>query len=62
VAGALIGAVMVGFINNGLNLMNMPASFHPLATGIVILAALIHNHGIHLPRGSIIGKKTPKKA
>ena len=62
VVGALIGAVMVGFINNGLNLMNMPASFHPLATGIVILAALILNQGIHLPRGSIIGNKTPKKA
>jgi ribose transport system permease protein len=50
VAGALIGAVMVGFINNGLNLMNMPSSFHPLVTGIVILAALILNQGISLPK------------
>ncbi len=49
VAGALIGAVMVGFINNGLNLMNMPASFHPLVTGIVILIALILNQGFTLP-------------
>jgi ribose transport system permease protein len=49
VFGALIGAVMVGFINNGLNLMNMPASFHPLVTGIVILLALILNQGLSLP-------------
>ena len=45
VAGALIGAVMVGFINNGLNLLNMPSSFHPLVTGIVILLALLLNQG-----------------
>jgi ribose transport system permease protein len=50
VAGALIGAVMVGFINNGLNLLNMPASYHPLATGLVILLALILNQGISLPK------------
>ena len=49
VAGALIGAVMVGFINNGLNLLNMPASYHPLATGVVILLALILNQGFRLP-------------
>ena len=48
--GALIGAVMVGFINNGLNLLNMPSSFHPLATGIVILVALILNQGVSLPK------------
>ena len=44
------GAVMVGFINNGLNLLNMPASYHPLATGLVILVALILNEGLTLPR------------
>jgi ribose/xylose/arabinose/galactoside ABC-type transport system permease subunit len=49
VAGALVGAVMVGFINNGLNLLNMPSSYHPLATGIVILVALIINEGAGLP-------------
>jgi ribose/xylose/arabinose/galactoside ABC-type transport system permease subunit len=50
VAGAMIGAVMVGFINNGLNLLNMPASYHPLATGLVILLALILNQGFHVPK------------
>lgn len=50
VVGALIGAVLVGFINNGLNLLNMPSSYHPLATGVVILLALILNEGLTLPR------------
>lgn len=49
VIGALIGAVMVGFINNGLNLLDMPSAFHPIATGIVILIALIMNQGISVP-------------
>ena len=48
VAGAMIGAVMVGFINNGLNLLDMPSSFHPIATGLVILVALIMNQGFSL--------------
>ena len=52
VTGALIGAVMVGFINNGLNLLDMPSAYHPIATGIVILAALILNQGVNLP-GSV---------
>jgi len=41
---------MVGFINNGLNLLNMPSSYHPLATGVVILLALILNEGLAVPR------------
>ena len=49
VTGALIGAVMVGFINNGLNLLDMPSSYHPIATGLVILVALIMNQGFNLP-------------
>ena len=49
VIGALIGAVMVGFINNGLNLLDMPSAYHPIATGIVILIALIMNQGMNLP-------------
>ena len=49
VTGALIGAVMVGFINNGLNLLDMPSSYHPIATGLVILIALIMNQGFNLP-------------
>ena len=61
VAGALIGAVMVGFINNGLNLLDMPSSYHPIATGIVILVALIMNQGVSLP-GSIKKFRRPDRA
>jgi len=49
VSGALIGVVMVGFINNGLNLLDMPSAYHPIATGLVILIALIMNQGVNLP-------------
>ncbi|HTX74198.1 MAG TPA: ABC transporter permease [Rectinemataceae bacterium] len=45
VAGALIGAIMVAFIENGLNLLNVAAPYHPISTGIVILLALILNQG-----------------
>ena len=37
---------MVGFINNGLNLLDMPSAFHPIATGLVILIALILQAGL----------------
>ena len=62
VVGALIGAVMVGFINNGLNLLDMPSAYHPIATGIVILVALIMNQGVSLP--TVLRKlfSTPKSA
>ncbi len=50
VFGALLGAILVGFIDNGLNLMNVPAAYHPIVTGVVILGALILNIGIERPR------------
>ncbi|MDA8427358.1 MAG: ABC transporter permease [Treponema sp.] len=57
VVGAFIGAVMVAFIGNGLNLLNVPAPYHPTATGIVILLALIFNMGIApRKRGAAGGK------
>jgi ribose/xylose/arabinose/galactoside ABC-type transport system permease subunit len=40
VSGAIFGAVLVGLLNNGLNLLNVPATVHPLAKGIVIIAAV----------------------
>ena len=45
VVGAIIGAIMVAFIINGLNLLNVPAPFHPIVSGIVILVALVLNQG-----------------
>ncbi|MCE1195401.1 ABC transporter permease [bacterium] len=50
VAGGLIGAIMVAFIVNGLNLMNVPASFHPIVTGSVIIVALLLNEGYLSPK------------
>ena len=47
--GWKFGAIMVGFINNGLNLLDMPSAFHPIATGLVILIALILNQGVSVP-------------
>jgi len=35
--------------DNGLNLMNVPAAYHPIVTGIVILVALILNTGFERP-------------
>ena len=45
VIGGLLGAIMVAFIINGLNLMNVPAQFHPIVTGVVIILALLLNEG-----------------
>ncbi len=53
VVGALIGAIMVAFIENGLNLLDVPAPYHPIATGIVILLALILNRGFAPRKRSI---------
>jgi ribose transport system permease protein len=50
VLGGLIGAIMVAFIVNGLNLMNVPASFHPIVTGSVIIIALLLNEGYLSPK------------
>jgi ribose/xylose/arabinose/galactoside ABC-type transport system permease subunit len=50
VLGALVGALIVGFIENGLNLLNIPASYHPIVTGVVILLALILNTGVERPK------------
>lgn len=50
VFGALLGAILVGFIDNGLNLMNVPSSYHSIVTGLVILGALILNTGGQMPK------------
>jgi ribose/xylose/arabinose/galactoside ABC-type transport system permease subunit len=40
VSGAIFGAVLVGLLNNGLNLLNVPATVHPFAKGLVIIIAV----------------------
>ena len=40
VSGALFGAVLMGLLNNGLNLLSIPSTEHGLVKGIVILVAV----------------------
>ena len=56
VVGALIGAIMVAFIINGLNLMNVPNLYQPIAIGTVIIMALLLNEGYLVPRRRSAGR------
>lgn len=40
VSGALFGAILIGLLNNGLNLMSVPSTEHGLVKGIVIIIAV----------------------
>lgn len=62
VVGALLGAIMVAFIVNGLNLLNIPAPYHPIVTGTVIILALLLNEGYLVPKKLAGGAKTQKQA
>ncbi len=62
IVGALLGAIMVAFIINGLNLLNIPAPFHPIVTGVVILLALLLNEGHLSIRGLGLGRSAGRQA
>ena len=40
ITAAVIGAVLVGLLNNGMNLMNVPSTHHGLVKGLVIITAV----------------------
>lgn len=40
VSGALFGAILIGLLNNGLNLMSVPSTEHGLVKGVVIIVAV----------------------
>lgn len=40
VGGAVIGAILMGIISNGLNLLNVASPYHPVVKGIVIILAV----------------------
>ena len=40
VSGALFGAILIGLLNNGLNLLSVPSTEHGLVKGIVIIIAV----------------------
>ena len=40
VPGCVFGAILIGVLNNGLNLMSVPSTEHDLVKGIVIIGAV----------------------
>lgn len=41
IIGTLIGALLIGVLNNGLNLMNVPSAYQLVTKGVVILLAVL---------------------
>ncbi|MCL2865690.1 MAG: sugar ABC transporter permease [Lachnospiraceae bacterium] len=41
VSGAIIGAMVVGIINNGMNILGVPVEWQQVTTGLVLLSAVI---------------------
>ena len=41
VVGTILGAVLLGVVRNGLNIMRVPPNYHQLVVGIIILGAVI---------------------
>jgi ribose transport system permease protein len=41
IIGTLVGALIIGVLSNGLNLMNVNAYYQPVAKGLVILVAIL---------------------
>jgi ABC-type xylose transport system permease subunit len=44
VLGALVGALLMGSLNNGMSLMNVPPFYQDTARGIVLLLAVALDH------------------
>lgn len=41
VVGTILGALLLGVVRNGLNIMRVPPNFHQLTVGVIILGAVI---------------------
>jgi len=41
VVGTILGALLLGVVRNGLNIMRVPPNYHQLVVGVIILAAVI---------------------
>lgn len=41
ILGTVLAALLLGFVRNGLNIMQVPANFHQLVVGLIILGAVI---------------------
>ncbi len=44
VQGTVFGVILIGLINNGLNLLSVSGSWHPVVKGIIIIAAVAFNN------------------
>lgn len=62
VPGAIFGAVLMGLLNNGLNLMSVPSTQSGLVKGIVIVVAVAFDAAQHADQSRKKSKKTAKKA
>jgi ribose transport system permease protein len=45
VTGTLLGAIIIGVINNGMNLIGISAFFQQIVKGIIILVAVLAKRG-----------------
>lgn len=43
VPGTLLGAIVIGVINNALNIFNVPTFYQQILTGVIIIAAVYAN-------------------
>ena len=57
VVGTLIGALIMGVLRNGLNLLNVPSSWEGVVVGTVLVAAVIVDRTRHRARP---GRRAPR--
>jgi len=62
VPGAIFGAVLMGLLNNGLNLMSVPSTHAGLVKGLVIVIAVAFDALQHADQSRKKAKKVVKKA
>lgn len=43
ISGTFFGTILTGLINNGLNLLNIPGTYHPIVKGLIIIGAVAFN-------------------
>lgn len=59
IPGTVFGVVLIGLINNGLNLLSEPGTWHPVVKGVIILAAVaFNNYSIRFMKSQKVEKKT----
>lgn len=61
VPGAIFGALLVGIINNVMNLLKIPSDFQKFVQGVIILAAVILNMYTKRRSQGLLEKKSEKK-